>query len=121
VTTAALAEHKVLIREIATDLITAVASGKHLIPDHKLYVIPCQTAEEAARLATVLNSDVVRALVRAFSVRTSLTGSFLRYVGIRDLADYSDNDGSDQWLAGALGLTEDQLRVLRQALATSPV
>lgn len=121
VTTAALAEHKVLVREIATDLVTAAVSGKHLIPDHKLYVIPCQTANEASRLAGVLNSDVVRGLVRAFSVSTSLTGSFLRYVGVRDLADYPDNDGSDEWLAGALGLTTDQLRVLRQALATSPI
>jgi hypothetical protein len=121
VTTAALAEHKVLIREIAADLVTAAVSGKHLVPDHKLHVIPCQTADEAVRLATVLNSDVVRALVRAFSVSTSLTGSFLRYVGVRDLSDYPDDDGSDNWLAGALGLTLDQLLVLRQALTTSPI
>ncbi len=121
VTTAALAEHKVLVREIASDLVAAAVSGSHIIPDHKLYVIPCASTGEATRLATVLNSDVVRAVVRAFSISTSLTGSFLRYVGVRDLADYPDDDGSDDWLAGALRLTVDQLRVLRETLAESPV
>jgi hypothetical protein len=121
VTSAALAEHKVFVREIASDLVAAAASGRDLIPDHKLYVIPCATAAEAERLTAVLNSDVVRAVVRAFSISTSLTGSFFRYVGIRDLSDYSDNDGSDDWLAGALGVSVDQLRILREALATSPI
>lgn len=121
VTSAALAEHKVLIREIASNLTAAAVSGFEFMPDHKLYVIPCGTAGEAERLATVLNSDVVCSLVRAFSVSTSLTGSFLRYVGIRDLADYRDDDGTDAWLAGALGISVDQLGTLRQALATSPI
>lgn len=121
VTTAALAEHKVLVREIASNLIAAPVSGRNIIPDHKLYVIPCLTQEEAAGLARVLNSDVVGALVRAFSVSTSLTGSFLRYVGVRDLSDYPPDDGSDSWLAGALNLTLDQLETFRHSVASSPI
>jgi hypothetical protein len=111
----------IMIREIASDLTAAAVSGADFIPDHKLYVIPCGTAGEAARLATVLNSDVVRGLVRAFSVSTSLTGSFLRYVGVRDLADYPDGDGTDGWLAGTLGVGVEQLATLRRALSSSPI
>ena len=52
---------------------------------------------------------------------TSLTGSFMRYVGVGDLADYPDDDGTDAWLAGALGISVEQLGTLRQALASSPI
>ena len=120
VTTAVLAEHKVVVREIASDLIAAPVSGKEMIADHKLYVIPCSSGDEARRLAYVLNSDVVRALVRSFSVSTSVTGSFLRYVGIRDLRDHSEGEGSDMWLAEALGLSEVELQSFRAAVSESP-
>lgn len=121
VTTAALAEHKVVVREIAADLVAAQVIGKEVIPDHKLYVIPCGSSDEARRLACVLNSDVVRGLVRSFSVSTSVTGSFLRYVGIRDLHNLDGKEDTDTWLADALGLAEDDLRAFRSALANSPI
>lgn len=123
VTTAALSEYKVVVREIATDLVAAqlVVDGGETVPDHKLYVIPCASADEARRLAYVLNSDVVRGLVRSFSVSTSVTGSFLRYVGIRELGDLDGQEDTDTWLADALGLAEDDLRAFRSALAESPI
>jgi hypothetical protein len=111
----------VVVREIAADLVAAQVSGKQLIPDHKLYVIPCADADEARRLAYVLNSDVVRALVRSFSVSTSITGSFLRYVGIRDLRDHAGQEDTDAWLAQALGLSESELLAFRAALEESPI
>ena len=113
VTTAILAEHKVVIREIASDLVAAPLSGKEMIPDHKLYVIPCATEEETQRLSFVLNSDVVRAVVRSFSINTSFTGSLLRYVGIRPLDGPARGTTPDDRLAEFLGLSETQLRTLR--------
>jgi hypothetical protein len=116
VTAAVLAEHKVVVREIASDLLAARLSSKEAIPDHKLYVIPCGNADEAQNLSLVLNSEPVRAVVRSSSMSTSLTGSFLRYVGIRSLSGHNGTVGSDDWLANSLGLTVVQLRALRDHL-----
>jgi hypothetical protein len=69
----------------------------------------------------VLNADVVRALVRSFSISTSLTGSFLRYVGIRELRDHDGQEDTDEWLAEALGLTDADLRIFRTAVTDSPI
>jgi len=113
VTTAALSAHKVVVREIAQGMIAAAVRGTDVIPDHKLYVIPCSSAAEADRLAGVLNSRVVHYLVMCFSVSTSVTGSFLRYVGIRDLFQM-ENEPADHEssLASALGIGIDELRTL---------
>ena len=86
VTAAALAEHKVVVREIAAGMIAAPVHGRDIIPDHKLYVIPCGSALEADRLSAVLSCRVVDYLLRSFSVSTSITGSFLRYIGVGDLS-----------------------------------
>jgi hypothetical protein len=83
-----------------------------VIPDHKLYVIPCSSAGEADRLARVLNSRVVHYMVLCFSVSTSVTGSFLRYVGVRDLSNEENPGDEDESLASALGVSLDELRTL---------
>jgi hypothetical protein len=112
VTTAALAAHKVVVREIAQGMIAAAVHGADVIPDHKLYVIPCTSAGEADRLARVLNSRVVHYMVLCFSVSTSVTGSFLRYVGIRDLSQEEEPADEQESLAAALGLSLDELQTL---------
>jgi len=112
VTTAALATHKVVIREIAQGMIAAAVHGADVIPDHKLYVIPCSSASEADRLARVLNSRVVHYMVMSFSVSTSVTGSFLRYIGIRNLSMADEPPDEEESLAAALGVSLDQLRAL---------
>ena len=89
VTIAALAPHKVVVREIAGGMIAAAVHGAAIVPDHKLYVIPCNTAAEADRLARVLNSHIVDYLLQSFSISTSITGSFLRYIGVVDLSSLS--------------------------------
>ena len=114
VTRAALAAHKVVIREIASGMIAAPVHGRGIIPDHKLYVIPCQSAREAEQLSEVLNSQVVDYLLRAFSLSTSVTGSFLRYIGIRDLSDAPVGLEGEPLLTYALGLDIDQYRTLDQ-------
>lgn len=93
-------------------MVAAAVHGVDVIPDHKLYVIPCSSSGEADRLARVLNSRVVHYLVMSFSVSTSVTGSFLRYVGIRDLSLGAEPTDEEESLADALGVSLDQLRTL---------
>lgn len=112
VTTAALSEHKVVVREIAQGMIAAPVHGSDIIPDHKLYVIPCRTAREANLLADTLNCRVVDYLIRSFSISTSITGSFLRYVGVRDLSGVQPSSDPESQIARALGLSLDQYRAL---------
>ena len=120
VTTAALTQHKVVVREIASGMIAAPVHDVNTIPDHKLYVIPCKTAREADQLSEVLNSDVVDYILRAFSVSTSITGSFLRYIGIRDLSKVPVELEGEALLAYALSLNSSQLQALEQiAIAES--
>ncbi len=108
VTSAAMAEHKVVVREIATGAIAAAVNDARVIPDHKLYVIPAQSAEEARWVTDVINSSVVDVALRAFAQSTSLTGSFLRYVGIRDLSNERRPRNDGDAIRLALDLTTDE-------------
>lgn len=117
VTTAALAPHKVVVREIASGMIAAAVHDSDIIPDHKLYVIPCGSYQEANRLSEVLNCRVVDYMVRSFSISTSITSSFLRYIGIRNLSDVPTDLHGDDLLAYALGLDMDEFRALDQIAA----
>ena len=121
VTRAALATHKVVIREIASGMIAAPVHGSEVIPDHKLYVIPCQSAREADQLSEVLNSQIVDYLLRAFSISTSVTGSFLRYIGIRDLSNAPADLEGEPLLTHALGLDAEQFRTLYQIASSEAV
>ena len=121
VTTAALAPHKVVVREIASGMVAAPVHGADIMPDHKLHIIPCDTALEADRLSEVLNCRVVDYVLQSFSNSTSITGSFLRYIGIRDLSSIDLFLRGDEFLAAALGLTLDQYQALDSvALAELP-
>jgi SAM-dependent methyltransferase len=117
VTEAAIAQHKVVYREISQEMIAAALHSSTVIPDHKLHVIPCETAEEADWLAEVMNSDVIDRLARAFALSTSIGGSLLRYVGIRRLADEPVPSAGRRRIERALGLRGRQLDMLREALA----
>lgn len=116
VTSAAVAEHKVVIREIASGMIAKALHSADVVPDHKLHVIRCTSAPEADALAITLNSPVVDYIVRSFSLSTSLTGSLLRYIGIRRYTDGEDESTADAIAARGLGLTDSEYLVLRQAL-----
>jgi hypothetical protein len=116
VTQASLAEHKVVFREIADKMIAAPVHSADVIPDHKLHVIPCESADEAVWLADVLNSDVVDRLVRSFALTTSIGGSLFRYVGIRNLSTQPMPPPGSGRIEKALGLRKPQLELLRKAL-----
>jgi hypothetical protein len=118
VTTAAFAHHKVVVREIASGMIAAPVHGSRIIPDHKLYVIPCGTAREADRLAGVLNSRVINYMILSFALSTSITGSFLRYIGVSDLSNLPEAEDPEVAIADALGLTLDQYRMLDSVART---
>lgn len=108
VTSAAIAEHKVVVREIAQGMIAAAVHDANVIPDHKLYVIRCADRDEADRVAATLSSPVVDFLVQGFAISTSVTGSFLRYVGVRQLPSESLPTEPSEVLAASLGLTLEQ-------------
>jgi hypothetical protein len=57
-------------------------------------------------------------VLRAFSVSTSITGSFLRYIGIKDLTAISDQPTEEGTFAAALGLTIEQYRTLDSIAAS---
>lgn len=120
VTKAALAQHKVVVREIATGMVATAVHGADIVPDHKLYVIPCKTASEAERLAWILNAPVVDYLLRCFSISTSITGSFLRYIGVVDLNELSPEMEGDALVAAALGLTPSEYRNLEAVARSEP-
>jgi len=113
VTSAALAEHKVVVREIALGLVAAAVDGREVVPDHKLYVIPVGSAAEGALLTQVLNTDVVNYTLRSFALSTSISGSFLRYIGVRDVAPLAARALDEDAVPAALGLTPSEYARLR--------
>lgn len=46
--------------------------GKPIVPDHKVYFVPCETEDEAAYLTGVLNSPLVRDGINAYASALSL-------------------------------------------------
>ena len=93
-------------------MIAAAVHGRNVVPDHKPYVIPCQSSREADLLASVLNCRVVDYLIRSFSISTSITGSFLRYVGVRNLSNVQPTGDPESQIANALGLSLEQYQAL---------
>lgn len=120
VTSAAIADHKVVVREIADGMIAAAIHDADTVADHKLYVIRCSDRSEADRVAAVLSSPVVDFLIKGFAISTSLTGSFLRYVGVRELSADSFPVGSIETLAASLGLSPEQYAAV-EAVAVEAV
>jgi hypothetical protein len=115
VTSAAIAPHKVVVREIADGMIAAAVNDANTIPDHKLHVIRCASEEDANRVAAVLASPAVDYLIKGFAISTSLTGSFLRYVGVRQLPTGSGPPDSPETMAASLGLTAEQYAAVEAA------
>ena len=118
VTQAALKPHKVVVREIASEMTAAAVHSAEIIPDHKLYVIPCKSAVEADRLALVLNSTVVDYLLRSFAISTSINSSFLRYIGVVNLSTLNPELTGDALTGAALGLTPNEYSTLARIART---
>jgi SAM-dependent methyltransferase len=81
---------KVVWREITSDFVAAVLSPrtdpyvgmKTILPDHKLMMVPCDTETQAHYLCAILNSSIVRFLVKSYTVETQISTHVLEYVPI---------------------------------------
>jgi SAM-dependent methyltransferase len=79
------APHKVVFREIASELTCAVvhsADSNAVIPDHKLVLCPFRTAEEAYFVCAALNSVPARFTAGSYAVETQFSTHLLDYVAV---------------------------------------
>ena len=53
-----------------------------IVPDHKLYFVPCATLDEGAYLAAVLNAPVVSEAISAYAAQLSLGVSVVEYLAL---------------------------------------
>lgn len=53
-----------------------------VVPDHKLYFVPCSTAEEAHYLCAFLNSPAVRAFITGYAVSTQIASHVTEYINV---------------------------------------
>ena len=53
-----------------------------VIPDHKLYFVPCQSEEEAHYLCGFLNSPAVRAFITGYVIDTQIATHITEYINI---------------------------------------
>jgi methylase of polypeptide subunit release factors len=77
---------KVVWREQASLLTAAVVEspkiGKIVIPDHKLMLCSCDSAEEAHFVCAFLNSTLAQFIVKSYALETSVSTHVLNYVRI---------------------------------------
>jgi len=142
------APYKVVWREQASELTASavVASDRPFIPDHKLMLVHCSTADEASYLAACLNSATSRLVVGSYVVEIGMSTHVLEHVAIpafdaanslhRALASLSQRahrlaalgkEGEvelrrveqeiDRLAAQLWGITQEELEEIRQALA----
>jgi hypothetical protein len=74
--------HKVVWREIAGRFRAACVGPEVVVCDHKLYFVPCESAEEAHYLTGVLNAPTVAGAISAYASQLSLGASVGEYLAI---------------------------------------
>jgi hypothetical protein len=75
---------------MASGLIAAAVSSaelpnkdkKIIIPDHKLFIIPCESAQEADFISGCMNSDAANFIVASYAVGTGVSTHILERVPI---------------------------------------
>lgn len=79
------AEFKVCWREISNRLQSCVITkedGKVVVPDHKIYFVPTDTAEEAHYLCAILNATAIERIVLSYAESTQIGTHIFDYVHI---------------------------------------
>lgn len=86
---------------------------KVIVPDHKLYFIPCSSEEEAAFITAYLNSSLVSSAISAYANALSLGTSVTEYIRI-PVFDPSDTSMQDLCVIGKKAqhgrLTPDEVK-----------
>lgn len=80
-----LAPWKTVWRQQASVMTAAVCgpiNGRPVVPNHKLTLVPTETPEEAHYLCAVLNSTVVAAVVKGYTIPTGITTHVLDHVAV---------------------------------------
>jgi len=85
-----LSPYKVVWKYIAKDLTTAVVGPvadrytgeKTIVADHRLMLIPCSKEDEAHFICAVLNSSLVKLLVKSYIVETQISTHVLEYIKV---------------------------------------
>jgi hypothetical protein len=81
---------KVIWREMATGSIAAVVGTarlptgeqKTVVPDHKLFVIPCESSEEADFVCGVFNSAIASYIILSYAIATGISTHVLERIPI---------------------------------------
>jgi len=73
---------------VSTFNIKGVGS-KFVIPDHGLMGVPCRSENEAYYVAAILNSFVIREIVKGYSLETHITTDVLKYIHISPFNPYN--------------------------------
>lgn len=80
-----MAKHKVVWREQASEFTCAVVGStgrKVVIPDHKLMLVACGSAEEAHFVCGLLSSTPAKYVVASYAISTSTTTHVLKHVAV---------------------------------------
>lgn len=149
VLTASFAPYKVVWREMAGGAISAVVdtaelpdkANKIVIPDHKLFVIPCTSLAESHFVCGVFNSLIGTYLIRSYALATGISTHVLERLPIPEFDQNNElhkeisivaqkcahavqHDGDltaleqelDHYIGRLLKITSTELKVIRQAL-----
>jgi methylase of polypeptide subunit release factors len=92
---ATFAQYKVVWREMASGAVAAVVSEaplpdkspKIVIPDHKLFIIPCKSADEAHFVAGVFNCSISTYLIKSYALSTGISTHVLERLPIPEFKE----------------------------------
>lgn len=145
---ATFSPYKVVWREMASGAVAATASNselptgvkKTIVPDHKLFIIPCSSQTEARFICGIFNSSIADYLIRSYAIATGISTHVLdrlpiprfqssnkTHVNISDVARRCEQEARagkritgqselDALAAEALGVTKKDLQAIHSAL-----
>jgi hypothetical protein len=106
------ADHKVVWQEMAgkrfcaarvSRVVHPLLGDRPVVCDHKVYFVPCESAQEADYLCGILNAPTVAGGVSAYAAQLSLGASVVEYLNIPRLVDDDALHLDIAALAGELG------------------
>jgi methylase of polypeptide subunit release factors len=139
------APYKVVWKEQSSEFQCAVVStqdGKSIVPDHKVMLVPFESASEANYVCAMLNSTISRFIVAAYAIATSQSTHILENIAIpkfepdkalhRDLSRLSEQchektmagvpiqdleEQIDALAAELWGMIDEEMTAIRESIA----